>query len=228
MRDDILPKLVIVRHGQSLANASNTFTGWNDVDLSEKGIEQAKHAAHLLDGQDFWPTMVHTSVLMRAIKTANIIMEENNWLYLPQQKTWRLNERHYGALRGINKDQARIDFGAEQVRKWRRDFNEVPPLLPKADTDCRYAQLDARSIPRGESLAMSYGRIIAYYLDQIAPHLRRGEDQLVVAHGSSLRLLVKFLEDVSDKDSSEIEILNAEPIIYELDDNLNIVSKTVL
>lgn len=228
MRDDIVPKLVIVRHGESLANASNTFTGWNDVDLSEKGTTQAEHAGNLLRQLDFSPTMVHTSVLKRAIKTANIIMDINDWLYLPIQKTWRLNERHYGALRGINKDKARADFGAEQVQRWRRDFNEVPPLLQKADVERRYNLLDQSIMPRGESLAMSYRRILPYYADQIAPHLRRGEDQLIVAHGSSLRLIVKYLERVSDQGSSAIEIQNAEPLVYELTPELTIKHKIIL
>lgn len=222
-------KLVLVRHGQSLANKENIYTGWNDVPLSELGIYQARKAGTLLGKIiEFNPIIIHTSILSRAIQTANLIAEECNWLWVPLQKTWRLNERHYGALRGINKEESKKIFGEEQVKLWRRGYTAVPPKLPQHDIDRRYDLLDPKSIPLAESLEMASKRILPYYLDAVASKLRHNEDQLVIAHGSSLRALVKYLEQISDEDIIDVEVPNAEPIVYEMDSQLKIIKKTIL
>lgn len=221
-------KLVLVRHGESTANADNEYTGWNDVDLTERGVSQAHEAAQLLAKIDFQPTAVHTSVLIRAIKTANIICDDLNWLYLPIYKTWRLNERHYGALRGHNKDDSRQEYGKHQVALWRRSYTAVPPALPQPDHDRRYAHLDPRSVPLAESLAMASKRVMPYFQDQIAPELLNGHDQLIVAHGSTLRALLKYLEAIADDQIDGVEVDNGEPIVYEYDEHLKIINKTIL
>ncbi|WP_125767537.1 2,3-bisphosphoglycerate-dependent phosphoglycerate mutase [Lapidilactobacillus wuchangensis] len=221
-------KLVLIRHGESTANADNIYTGWTDVDLTRLGVKQAHHSAKMLADLNFHPQAVHTSVLIRAIKTANIICEDRDWLYLPIYKSWRLNERHYGALRGHNKDQTRREFGKKQVALWRRDYWTMPPLLTEPDHDRRYANLDSRSMPLGESLAMASRRVIPYYVDQIAPELIAGHDQLVVAHGSTLRVMIKYLEQITDRDLDGVEVANGEPIVYELNQHLDILTETVL
>lgn len=223
-----MTKLVLVRHGESTANADNTYTGWNDVDLTVNGVSQAHNAARLLSQIDFQPTAVHTSVLIRAIKTANIICDDLNWLYLPIYKTWRLNERHYGALRGHNKDESRQQYGAHQVALWRRSYTAVPPKLPQPDHDRRYANLDQNFIPLAESLEMASERVMPYFQDAIAPELVDGHDQLIVAHGSTLRALLKYLEAIPDDKIDGVEVDNGEPIVYEYDAKLTIIKKTIL
>ncbi|CCI81199.1 phosphoglycerate mutase 1 [Lactobacillus hominis DSM 23910 = CRBIP 24.179] len=222
-------KLVLVRHGESIANRDNVYTGWNDVALSAKGIQQAKSAGlKVAQISNFAPTHIHTSVLSRAIITANIIADICDFLYLPITKTWRLNERHYGALRGINKDVSRKVFGKEQVLKWRRGFDSVPPLLAQPVQDRRYQNCDMHLMPQGESLHQTQRRLMPYYIDHIAPELLAGRDQLIVAHGSSLRALIKKIEDISDTDIVKLEVPNAQPIVYTFDENLNIVKKEIL
>ena len=224
-----LVKLVLVRHGESIANRDNVYTGWNDVALSAKGIEQAKSAGLKVEKiPDFVPTHIHTSVLSRAIITANIIADICDFLYLPITKTWRLNERHYGALRGINKDVSRKVFGQKQVLKWRRGFDSVPPLLAQPVQDRRYKGYDMRLMPQGESLHQTQKRLMPYYIDHIAPQLLAGNDQLVVAHGSSLRALIKKLEDINDQDIVKLEVPNAQPIVYTFESNLQIINKEIL
>ncbi|MFD1411394.1 2,3-bisphosphoglycerate-dependent phosphoglycerate mutase [Lapidilactobacillus gannanensis] len=221
-------KLVLIRHGESTANADDIYTGWTDVDLTPLGIQQAHHSAQMLANLAFYPQAVHTSVLKRAIKTANIICEDRGWLYLPIYKNWRLNERHYGALRGHNKEQTRREFGKKQVAMWRRDYWTVPPLLSEIDHNRCYADIDQRSVPLGESLAMASQRVIPYYVDQIAPELICSHDQLVVAHGSTLRVLIKYLEQITAHGLDGVEVANGEPIVYELNQHLDILTKTVL
>lgn len=221
-------KLVLVRHGESLANAANVYTGWNDVPLSNKGIMQAKMAGHLIKEIPFTPTHIHTSVLSRAIVTANIIADVCNFLDLPITKTWRLNERHYGALRGINKDVSRKVFGVKQVLKWRRGFDAVPPMQGSPAIDRRYALCDPKLMPRSESLHQTQNRLMPYYYDHIASRLLKNQDQLIVAHGSSLRALIKKIENISNEDIVKLEVPNAEPIIYEFDSQLNIINKEIL
>ena len=223
-----MAKLVLLRHGESTANYANVYTGWNDVELTEKGRKQAENAGQLIKQiPNFNPTHLHTSVLLRAIVTANIVAEVCGWLYLPITKTWRLNERHYGKLRGINKDQSREIFGDEQITEWRRGFYAVPPEGGEVTAAC-YASCDRHRLPRAESLYQTQKRLMPYYHDQIASRLRLGEDQLVVAHGSSLRALIKKLEEIDDYDIVKLEVPNAEPIIYTLDDQLNIIKKEIL
>lgn len=222
-------KLVLVRHGESVANAANVYTGWNDVPLTEKGKEQARQAGELIKQiPDFAPTHIHTSVLSRAIVTADIVAAVCNFLWLPVTKTWRLNERHYGALRGLNKDISRKVFGAKQVLEWRRGFDSVPPAQGSPIIDRRYALFDQRLMPRAESLHQTQLRLMPYYYDHIASRLLRGEDQLIVAHGSSLRALIKKLEHINNHDIIHLEVPNAEPIIYTMDHKLKIIDKQIL
>lgn len=224
-----MAKLVLVRHGESTANRDNIYTGWNDVSLSEKGIKQAQNAGlKVAQISDFVPTHMHTSVLSRAIVTANIIADIANFLYIPVTKTWRLNERHYGALRGINKDVSRKVFGKEQVLEWRRGFDSVPPLLAEPVQDRRYKKYDMHLMPQGESLHQTQKRLMPYFYDHVAPALIRGEDQIIVAHGSSLRALIKKIENISNADIIHLEVPNAQPIVYEFDKNLNIINKEIL
>lgn len=222
-------KLVLVRHGESVANAANVYTGWNDVPLTKKGEEQARNAGKLINKiPDFYPTHIHTSVLSRAITTANIVADVCNFLYLPITKTWRLNERHYGALRGLNKDISRKVFGAQQVLEWRRGFDSIPPKQGSPIIDRRYRLCDQHLMPRSESLHQTQLRLMPYYYDEIASRLLNGEDQLIVAHGSSLRALIKKLENINNHDIVKLEVPNAQPIIYTMDDQLNIVKKDIL
>lgn len=222
-------KLVLVRHGESLANAQNVYTGWNDVALTDKGKKQAKQAGELIQTiSNFYPTRIHTSVLSRAIVTANIIADTCHFLYLPMNKTWRLNERHYGALRGLNKDVSRQVFGQEQVLLWRRSFDSVPPAQGSPIIDRRYAKFDQRLMPRAESLHQTQERLMPYYYDHVANHLLMNEDQLIVAHGSSLRALIKKIENINDHDIVKLEVPNAQPIVYTMDDNLTIIDKKIL
>lgn len=222
-------KLVLVRHGESIANAENVYTGWNDVPLTKKGEEQARQAGRLINKiDDFQPTHIHTSVLSRAIMTANLVADVCNILWLPITKTWRLNERHYGALRGLNKDISRKVFGKEQVLLWRRSFDSIPPKQGSPIIDRRYKLCDQHLMPRAESLHQTQLRLMPYYYDEVASRMLMGEDQLIVAHGSSLRALIKKLEDINDHDIVKLEVPNAQPIIYTMDDQLNIIDKKIL
>ncbi|WP_279036326.1 2,3-bisphosphoglycerate-dependent phosphoglycerate mutase [Lactobacillus intestinalis] len=222
-------KLVLVRHGESIANAANVYTGWNDVPLTEKGREQAKMAGERIRQlADFYPTHIHTSVLSRAIVTANIVSDVCDFLYLPITKTWRLNERHYGALRGLNKDVSRKVFGKDQVLEWRRGFYSIPPKQGSPMIDRRYKLCDQHLMPRAESLYQTQLRLMPYYYDKIASRMLRGEDQIIVAHGSSLRALIKKIENINDHDIVNLEVPNAEPIVYTMDTQLNIIDKKIL
>lgn len=224
-----MAKLALLRHGESEANAANVYTGWNDVPLTDKGRAQAKAAGEklaLLPG--FYPTHIHTSVLSRAIETANIVAETCGFLWLPMTKTWRLNERHYGALRGLNKDVSRKVFGKEQVLEWRRGFDAVPPAQGSPTIDRRYRYVDPKLLPRAESLHQTQLRLLPYYEDEVASRLRQGEDQLIVAHGSSLRALIKYLEQINNVDILKLEVPNAKAIVYDFDHELRIINKQIL
>lgn len=224
-----MTKLVLIRHGESIANARNEYTGWSDVPLTKKGIAEAHNAGQILAKQNIKFTDVHTSVLKRAIKTAYIVQDECDISYLPIHKTWRLNERHYGALRGLNKDYTRKIYGPKQVALWRRSYSSVPPKLKRPDTGLRVYQRYPQSIlPLAESLKMALHRSVPYYQDHIAPKLIDHHDQLVVAHGSTIRGLIKYLENISDTGIDGVEVGNAQPIVYEFDDKLNIIDKTTL
>lgn len=219
-------ELVVLRHGESEANRDGIFTGWSDVSLTQQGIQQAHDAGRLLAKSGIQFTHCHTSMLKRAITTTHIVLGEINQLFIPETKSWRLNERHYGALRGQKKQAVKQRVGDTQFRIWRRSFKAIPPLLDQPDEDPRYVALGVTE-PRGESLEMAYDRLMPYWEDQIAPRLLNGDNQLVVAHGSTLRALIKYLERISDADIDQLEVPNGEPIRYQLDDRLNIVSKTV-
>ena len=221
-------KLVLLRHGQSASNKLNLYTGWSDVPLTKEGIAEAHKAGQMLAGEKICFSAIHTSVLKRAITTANIVADEIDQLWLPMYKTWRLNERHYGALRGLNKDWTREQYGKKQVAEWRRSYSSVPPALDKPDTDRRYAMLPDDAKPLSESLKMASRRILPYWQDQIAPRLMDHKNQLVVAQGSTLRAMIKYLERISDRDIDGLEVANGEPIIYTMDDWLNIVDKKII
>ncbi|EQB7979770.1 2,3-bisphosphoglycerate-dependent phosphoglycerate mutase [Enterococcus hirae] len=221
-------KLVLLRHGESEANFQNYWTGWLDVALTEKGMQQATEAGRKINEQGLVFDIVYTSVLKRAIKTSQLALEEMNQLYLPVQKTWRLNERHYGALVGKNKTEMKKEYGEEQVKKWRRGYREVPPLVSENHFDRRYDSLDPRLLSHGESLEMTVERVVPLWQDELAPHLLGGKNVLVVGHGNSLRALTKYLEDVPENQLDTIDIPNAQPIQYTLNKELEILGKELL
>ncbi|EOS8058819.1 2,3-diphosphoglycerate-dependent phosphoglycerate mutase [Enterococcus hirae] len=221
-------KLVLLRHGESEANFQNYWTGWLDAALTEKGMQQATEAGRKMNEQGLVFDIVYTSVLKRAIKTSQLALEEINQLYLPVQKTWRLNERHYGALVGKNKTEMKKEYGEEQVKKWRRGYREVPPLVSENHFDRRYDSLDPRLLSHGESLEMTVERVVPLWQDELAPHLLGGKNVLVVGHGNSLRALTKYLEDVPENQLDTIDIPNAQPIQYTLNKELEILGKELL
>lgn len=219
--------LVIMRHGESRANRDNIFTGWSDVSLTDKGVEQAHAAGKIIAKSQIQFDDVHTSFLKRAIMTTHVVLDEIGQNFIPEHKSWRLNERHYGALRGKNKLKVKEQVGAKQLKIWRRSFTVVPPLLTKRDVDARYECYGVQ-IPLGESLQMAQQRLIPYWVDEIAPKLRDGNNQLIIAHGSTLRALIKFLENISDEDIPNVEVPNGKPIRYDFDQHLNIISKSFM
>lgn len=228
-----MAKLVLIRHGQSEWNLSNQFTGWVDVDLSEKGVEEAKHAGQLIKQAGLEFDQAYTSVLTRAIKTLHYVLEESDQLWIPEMKTWRLNERHYGALQGLNKKETADKYGADQVHIWRRSYDVLPPLLKATDEgsaakDRRYADLDPRIIPGGENLKVTLERVIPFWEDHIAPDLLAGKNVIIAAHGNSLRALTKYIENISDADIMNLEMATGEPVVYDFDEKLNVNSKNKL
>ncbi|AUJ32684.1 MAG: 2,3-diphosphoglycerate-dependent phosphoglycerate mutase [Liquorilactobacillus nagelii] len=228
-----MTKLVFIRHGQSEWNLENLFTGWVDVDLSEKGVEEAKEAGRKIKEAGLQFDQAYTSVLTRAIKTLHYALEESGQLWIPETKTWRLNERHYGALQGKNKAKAAEKYGDEQVHIWRRSYDVLPPLLSADDEgsaaqDRRYADLDPRAIPGGENLKVTLERVIPFWEDEIAPKLLDGKNVIIAAHGNSLRALTKYIEGISDADIMGVEMATGQPVVYDLDEKLNIVNKTKL
>ncbi|USS93903.1 2,3-diphosphoglycerate-dependent phosphoglycerate mutase [Fructilactobacillus ixorae] len=222
-----MTKLVLIRHGESIANQQHVFTGWNDVALTEQGQREAVAAGAKLNRLHLAFSAVHTSYLKRAIQSANIVLDELDQLWIPQYKTWRLNERHYGALRGRKKPVVRAKVGEDQFMQWRRSFTAVPPRLDQVMPKRRYARIGIRE-PRAESLQMAYERLLPYWQDQLAPRLLQHQNQLVVAHGSSLRALIKYLEQLSDDAIDGVEVPNAEPIIYTFDEHLHMQQKQIL
>ena len=220
-------KLVLVRHGQSEWNLENKFTGWVDVDLSEKGYAEAKHAGQILRDHGLEFDKAYTSVLKRAIKTLNIILEETDQLWLPTVKSWRLNERHYGALQGLNKAETAEKYGDEKVHIWRRSYDTLPPLM---NADDELSQINDRRylkdvVPMAENLKITLERVMPIWQDQIEPDLRDGKNIIIAAHGNSLRALTKHLEGISDEDIMGLEIPTGSPIIYELDHDLKVIDK---
>jgi 2,3-bisphosphoglycerate-dependent phosphoglycerate mutase len=222
-----MPQLVLLRHGQSQWNLENRFTGWWDVDLSDRGIEEARAAGRLLRerGLDF--DCCFTSVLTRAIRTLHLVLHEMDRLWLPVAKDWRLNERHYGGLTGLNKQEMIDRVGAEQVKIWRRSYDIPPPDLP-ADSpwdvrsDRRYAGID---VPRTESLKDTIARALPCYQAEVEPALRSGKRVLIAAHGNSLRGIIKYLSDIGDQEIVGLEIPTGQPIVYELDDDLKAIRR---
>ncbi|ADG87224.1 2,3-bisphosphoglycerate-dependent phosphoglycerate mutase [Thermobispora bispora] len=216
--------LVLLRHGESEWNLKGLFTGWVDVTLSPAGEEEARRGGRLLVEKGIYPDVVHTSVLTRAIKTANLALEAAGLLWLPVKRSWRLNERHYGALQGKDKAQTRAQFGDEQFMLWRRSYDVPPPPIADDDEfsqrgDRRYANLPPELIPRTECLKDVVARLLPYWYDEIVPDLAAGKTVLVVAHGNSLRALVKHLEGISDQDIVGLNIPTGIPLRYELDEN---------
>jgi 2,3-bisphosphoglycerate-dependent phosphoglycerate mutase len=226
-------RLVLLRHGQSTWNLDNRFTGWVDVDLSEQGVREAKNAASLLKEASISFDYALTSVLKRAIRTLWIVMEEMGLMWVPVQRSWRLNERHYGALQGLNKQETAERYGAEQVLTWRRSYDTPPPELESDDPrhpkfDPRYRELDSRLLPASESLKTTLQRTIPFWQDAIVPKIRNGKSVLIAAHGNSLRALVKYLDGISDQDIVGLNIPTGFPLVYELDEELNPLSRYYL
>ncbi len=226
-----MSKLVLLRHGQSTWNHENRFTGWTDVDLSTQGVEEAKRAGQVLRDAGLRFDHAHTSWLKRAIRTLWFVLEELDQCYLPVNKDWRLNERHYGALQGLNKKETVDKHGADQVQIWRRSYAIRPPALDASDDrapghDPRYRGLD--HMPLTESLADTVSRVVPYWQSQIVPQLKKNEVVLVAAHGNSLRALIKHLDGVSDDDIVELNIPTGMPLLYELDANLHPLKKQYL
>jgi len=219
-----MSKLVLIRHGESVWNKENRFTGWTDVDLSEKGVVEAYQAGRQLvaEGLDF--DIALTSVLKRAIRTLWIVLDEMDLMWIPVERDWRLNERHYGALQGLNKAETAEKFGAEQVHLWRRSYDVPPPALEIDDSrhprfDRRYAHLAPSQLPATECLKDTLERVMPYWHGTVVPYLRQGAKILMVAHGNSLRALVKYLDHISDEEIPALNIPTGIPLVYELDEN---------
>jgi 2,3-bisphosphoglycerate-dependent phosphoglycerate mutase len=226
-------RLVLLRHGESIWNKENRFTGWTDVDLSEKGREEAREAGRLLAAEKFEFDVSYTSVLKRAIRTLWITLEELDMMWIPVQRSWRLNERHYGALQGLNKAETAARHGEAQVKIWRRSYDVAPPPLAPHDPrhpshDRRYADLSPDQLPLTESLKDTVGRFLPYWHETIAPGIRAGKRVLIVAHGNSLRALVKYLDDVSEKEIIDLNIPTGIPLVYLLNEDVKPLQKFYL
>jgi 2,3-bisphosphoglycerate-dependent phosphoglycerate mutase len=218
-------KIVLLRHGESTWNKENRFTGWTDVDLSEKGVGEAHCAGQTLKAQGFAFDLAYTSVLRRAIRTLWITLEEMDLMWIPVHNSWRLNERHYGALQGLNKAETAAKYGDKQVLIWRRSYDIQPPALTVDDprwpgSDPRYQDLDPWDVPLTECLKDTVARFLPYWHNAIAPAVRSGARVIIAAHGNSLRALVKYLDNVSDDDIVELNIPTGVPLVYELDEDL--------
>jgi 2,3-bisphosphoglycerate-dependent phosphoglycerate mutase len=218
-------KLVLLRHGESIWNKENLFTGWVDVDLSEKGVEEATEAGHLLKKEGFVFDIAFTSVLKRAIRTLWIVLDEMDMMWIPVYRSWRLNERHYGSLQGLNKSEMAEKYGDEQVLVWRRSYATPPPGLDKTDKwypgkDPRYNDVPENELPLSECLKDTVERFLPYWLNEIAPVVQSGKRVLIAAHGNSLRALVKYLDNIPDEAIVKLNIPTGIPLVYELDDNL--------
>jgi 2,3-bisphosphoglycerate-dependent phosphoglycerate mutase len=220
-----MKKLVLLRHGESIWNQENRFTGWTDIDLSEKGLAEANKAGEVLKKEGFVFDVAYTSVLKRAIRTLWIALDKMDLMWIPVYNSWRLNERHYGALQGLNKSEMAAKYGEEQVLIWRRSYDIQPPALEKTDErypgkDPRYKGLDKKDIPVTECLKDTVSRFLPYWHETIAPTVKSGKSVLIAAHGNSLRALVKYLDNVSDKDIVGLNIPTGLPLVYELKDSL--------
>lgn len=221
-----MQKLVLIRHGESVWNKENRFTGWSDVDLSEEGYLQAKKAGAILKKNGYNFDAAFTSVLKRSIKTLHIILEELDHLWIPEDKSWRMNERFYGALQGLNKAEITTKYGEEQVHKWRRDPNEHPPAITKDDErypgrDLRYQHLTERELPLTENLSETMNRVLPYWQETIIPVMRKNQKVIIAGHGNSLRALIKYIDNLTDEQVTNLDIPTAQPWVFELDDQLN-------
>ncbi len=218
-------KIVLLRHGESTWNKENKFTGWTDVDLSEKGLQEAKAAGETLKNEGYSFDIAFTSVLKRAIRTLWITLDGMDLMWIPVERCWRLNERHYGALQGLNKAETAAKYGEDQVLVWRRSYDTPPPVLEKTDprypgNDPRYKDIDEKDIPLTECLKDTVARFLPYWHETIAPAIKSGKRVLIAAHGNSLRALVKYLDNVSDEDIVKLNIPTGIPLVYELDKDL--------
>lgn len=220
-----MKKIVLLRHGESVWNKENRFTGWTDVDLSDKGKEEARKAGEVLKKEGFIFDIAYTSVLKRAIRTLWIVQEEMDLMWIPVYNSWRLNERHYGALQGLNKSEMAIKFGEEQVLIWRRSYDIRPPALAETDPRCpvcdpRYKDLNKKDIPYTECLKDTVARFLPFWQETIAPAVKLDKRVIIAAHGNSLRALVKYLDNISDEEIVKLNIPTGIPLVYELSDEL--------
>lgn len=220
-----LTKLVLIRHGQSVWNQENRFTGWHDIDLSEQGKREAGQGGQLLKAEGYTFDVAFTSVLKRAIRTLWIVLDELDLMWIPVVRDWRLNERHYGGLQGLNKAETAAKYGDEQVLIWRRSYDVCPPALSKDDErypghDPRYAGLNERALPVTESLATTVERVVPFWNEQVVAQIKQDKKVLIAAHGNSLRALVKYLDNLSNEEVLKLNIPTGVPLVYELDENL--------
>jgi 2,3-bisphosphoglycerate-dependent phosphoglycerate mutase len=221
----MVKKIVLVRHGESIWNKENRFTGWTDVDLSETGVKEAHEGGKALKKEGYVFDIAYTSVLKRAIRTLDIVLDEMNLMWIPVVKSWRLNERHYGALQGLNKAETATKFGEEQVKIWRRSYDVPPPVLEKTDErypgkDPRYKDLKEKEVPLTECLKDTVARFLPFWNDTVAPAVKSGKRVLIAAHGNSIRALVKYLDNIPEAEIVELNIPTGIPLVYELDDKL--------
>jgi 2,3-bisphosphoglycerate-dependent phosphoglycerate mutase len=228
-----MPQIVLIRHGRSRWNDENRFTGWTDVDLNEQGVQEAQSAGELLKAEGFTFDVAFTSVLKRAIRTLWLTLDKLDLMWIPVIRAWQLNERHYGALQGLNKSETAEKHGDEQVHIWRRSYSTPPPALEPSDErspakDRRYAHLAARDLPMTEALSHTVARAVPYWQQTIVPQIREGKRVLIVAHGNSLRALVKYLDKMGDDEITGLNIPTGIPLLYELDDDLEPVSHRYL
>jgi 2,3-bisphosphoglycerate-dependent phosphoglycerate mutase len=218
-------KLVLLRHGESIWNQENRFTGWTDVDLSEKGVIEAQNAGRVLKAEGYGFDLAFTSYLKRAIRTLWLVLDELDEGWIPEFKSWRLNERHYGALQGLNKAETAAKYGEEQVHIWRRSFDIPPPSLEQSDPrypghEPKYRELSADELPLTETLKGTIARFMPYWHEEIVPHVQNGQRVLIAAHGNSLRALVKYLDNIPDAEIAGLNIPTGIPLVYELDEHL--------
>ena len=228
-----MKRIVLLRHGESAWNRENRFTGWKDVDLTDKGIEEARAAGRLLAREGFDFDFAFTSVLKRAIRTLNFALEEMDRLWIPVEKDWRLNERHYGALQGLDKAETAAKYGERQVMLWRRSYDVPPPALPPGDErdasrDARYRSLAPGEVPRTECLKDTVARVVPFWIERIAPRVAAGERILVAAHGNSLRALIKYFDAMSDEAIVNENVPTGIPLVYEFDDALHATGRRYL
>jgi 2,3-bisphosphoglycerate-dependent phosphoglycerate mutase len=228
-----MTRLVLIRHGESTWNKENRFTGWTDVDLSEKGRQEAREGGEVLKKEGYTFDVAHTSVLKRAIRTLWTVLDEMDLMWIPVHRTWRLNERHYGALQGLNKAETAAKFGEDQVKIWRRSYDIPPPELTPDDErypghDPRYRNVSPRELPLTECLKDTVARFLPYWHESIAPAVRAGQKVLIAAHGNSLRALIKYLDNVSEADIVELNVPTGMPLVYELDDDLKPLNRYYL